>query len=60
MKLTMLTHDLCTSQRAREKCTFHMDYISREQSVVFVVLFQFELFCLKADMTVRQLSYLIC
>ena len=51
MKLTMLTRDLRSSERAREKCTFHMDFISREQSVS--VFFRFELFCLKVDMSVR-------
>ena len=47
MKLTMLTRDLRSSERAREKCTYHTDDISREQSVFF----RFELFCLKVDIS---------
>ena len=50
------------SERAREKCTFHTNYISREQSVFFC----FELFCLKVHISsflclrsVRQVGYLI-
>ncbi len=58
MKLTMLTRGLRSSERAREKCTFHTDYTSKEQSVS--VFFRFELFCLKVDMSVRQVGYLIC
>lgn len=55
MKLTMLTRDLRSSQRAREKCTFPTDCISREQSMS--VFFRFELFCLSRHVCEARLPY---